>query len=74
MKNFNKMARKLVRDLGDKPKDMDESGVTALEAARQALRPAWDEELRRRKGSWVGLVTPPDYENRKAKRKKIYGG
>lgn len=51
MKNFNKMARKLVRDLGDTPKKVLEDGRSALEHAREALRPARDEEIRRRRGS-----------------------
>lgn len=49
MKNFNKMARKLVRELGDTPKKILEDGRTALEHAREALRPAWDAEIRRRR-------------------------
>jgi hypothetical protein len=50
MRNFNKMARKFVRDMGDTPKKILEDGRTALEHAREALRPAWQEELNRRRG------------------------
>lgn len=50
MKNFNKLAKKLVRELGDTPKKIMEDGRTALEQAREALRPLRDKEMKRRHG------------------------
>lgn len=50
MKNFNKLARKLVRDWGDTPKKIVGEDCTALEIARITLRPPRRAEIARRRG------------------------